>query len=228
MVATDVAYINGSINNNLIHKDMKELIAIQSELKAPKTQFNKFGGYKYRKAEDILESVKPLLAKQKCTLIITDDIVLVGNRIYVKATATIKNEKGECETSTGWAREEETKKGMDGSQITGASSSYARKYALNGLFAIDDNADSDDTNDVQHQAAQQQAQTQHTTAQAAQAQQPAAPQYHTNDLNEGLAYLSRCVTKDNLIWVVQTYKPLTASPQFMQAVSAKKKELGLQ
>ena len=75
-------------------------------------------------------------------------------------------------------------------------------------------------------AAQQQ--TQHTTAQAAQAQQPATPQYHTNDLNEGLAYLSRCVNKDNLVWVVQTYKPLTASPQFMQAVSAKKKELGLQ
>lgn len=201
---------------------MKELISIQSELKAPKTQFNKFGGYKYRKAEDILEAVKPLLAKQKCTLIITDDIVLVGNRIYVKATATIKNEKGECETSTGWAREEETKKGMDGSQITGASSSYARKYALNGLFAIDDNADSDATNDVQHQAAQQQA------AQVAPVQQPATPQYHTNDLNEGLAYLSRCVNKDNLVWVVQTYKPLTASPQFMQAVSAKKKELGLQ
>lgn len=207
---------------------MKELISIQSELKAPKTQFNKFGGYKYRKAEDILEAVKPLLAKQKCTLIITDDIVLVGNRIYVKATATIKNEKGECETSTGWAREEETKKGMDGSQITGASSSYARKYALNGLFAIDDNADSDATNDVQHQATQQQTQTLHPTAQAAQAQQPATPQYHTNDLNEGLAYLSRCITKDNLVWVVQTYKPLTASPQFMQAVSAKKKELGLQ
>lgn len=201
---------------------MKELISIQSELKAPKTQFNKFGGYKYRKAEDILEAVKPLLAKQKCTLIITDDVVLVGNRIYVKATATIKNEKGECETSTGWAREEETKKSMDGSQITGASSSYARKYALNGLFAIDDNADSDATNDVQHQAAQQQA------AQVAPAQQSTTPKYHTNDLNEGLAYLSRCVNKDNLVWVVQTYKPLTASPQFMQAVSAKKKELGLQ
>ena len=199
---------------------MKELISIQSELKAPKSQYNKFGGYKYRKAEDILEAVKPLLAKQKCTLIITDDVVLIGNRIYVKATATIKNEKGECETTTGWAREEETKKGMDGSQITGASSSYARKYALNGLFAIDDNADSDTTNDGQHQAAQQQAQTQ--------AQQPATTQYHTNDLNEGLAFLSRCVNKDNLVWVVQTYKPLTASPQFMQAVSAKKKELGLQ
>lgn len=208
---------------------MKELIAIQSELKAPKSQFNKFGGYKYRKAEDILEAVKPLLAKQKCTLTITDDVVLIGNRIYVKATATIKNEKGEFETTTGWAREEESKKGMDGSQITGASSSYARKYALNGLFAIDDNADSDANNDVQHQAAQQQTQTLHPTAQAAQAvQQPATPQYHTNDLNEGLAYLSRCVNKDNLVWVVQTYKPLTASPQFMQAVSAKKKELGLQ
>ena len=199
---------------------MKELISIQSELKAPKSQYNKFGGYKYRKAEDILEAVKPLLAKQKCTLIITDDVVLIGNRIYVKATATIKNEKGECETTTGWAREEETKKGMDGSQITGASSSYARKYALNGLFAIDDNADSDTTNDGQHQAAHQQAQTQ--------ARQPATPQYHTNDLNEGLAFLSRCVNKDNLVWVVQTYKPLTASPQFMQAVSAKKKELGIQ
>lgn len=208
---------------------MKELIAIQSELKAPKSQFNKFGGYKYRKAEDILEAVKPLLNKQKCTLTITDDIVMVGNRIYVKATATIKNEKGEFETTTGWAREEETKKGMDGSQITGASSSYARKYALNGLFAIDDNADSDTTNDGQHQAAQQQTQTQQPTAQPSQAaKQQASPQFHTNDLNEGLAYLSRCVSKDNLIWVVQHYQPLTASPQFMQAVSAKKKELGLQ
>ena len=196
---------------------MKELIAIQSELKAPKSQFNKFGGYKYRKAEDILEAVKPLLNKQKCTLTITDDIVMVGNRIYVKATATIKNEKGECETTTGWAREEETKKGMDGSQITGASSSYARKYALNGLFAIDDNADSDTTNDGQHQAAQQQIQT----------QQPASSQYHPNDLNEGLAYLSQCVTKDNLLWVIQTYQPLYSNAQFMQAVSAKRKELGL-
>lgn len=197
---------------------MKELIAIQSELKAPKSQFNKFGGYKYRKAEDILEAVKPLLNKQKCTLTITDDIVMVGNRIYVKATATIKNEKGECETTTGWAREEETKKGMDGSQITGASSSYARKYALNGLFAIDDNADSDTTNDGQHQEAQQQTQTQQT----------ASHQYHPNDLNEGLGYLSRCVSKDNLLWVIQRYQPLCSNTQFMQAVSAKKKQLGIQ
>lgn len=202
---------------------MKELIAIQSELKAPKSQFNKFGGYKYRKAEDILEAVKPLLAKQKCTLIITDDVVLIGNRIYVKATATIKNEKGECETTNGWAREEESKKGMDGSQITGASSSYARKYALNGLFSIDDNADSDTTNDGQHQEAQQQTQTQQPTA-----QQSASPQYHPSDLNEGLAYLSRCVSKDNLLWVIQHYQPLCSNAQFMQAVSAKKKQLGIQ
>ncbi len=202
---------------------MKELIAIQSELKAPKSQFNKFGGYKYRKAEDILEAVKPLLNKQKCTLTITDDIVMVGNRIYVKATATIKNEKGECETTNGWAREEETKKGMDGSQITGASSSYARKYALNGLFAIDDNADSDTTNDGQHQEAQQQTQTQQPTA-----QQSASPQYHPSELNEGLAYLSRCVSKDNLLWVIQHYQPLCSNAQFMQAVSAKKKQLGIQ
>lgn len=202
---------------------MKELIAIQSELKAPKSQFNKFGGYKYRKAEAILEAVKPLLNKQKCTLTITDDIVMVGNRIYVKATATIKNEKGECETTTGWAREEETKKGMDGSQITGASSSYARKYALNGLFAIDDNADSDTTNDGQHQEAQQQTQTQQPNT-----QQPATPQYHPSDLNEGFGYLSRCVSKDNLLWVIQHYQPLCSNAQFMQAVSAKKKQLGIQ
>lgn len=195
---------------------MKELITIQSELKAPKSQFNKFGGYKYRKAEDILEAVKPLLAKQKCTLTITDDVVLIGNRIYVKATATIKNEKGECETTTGWAREEETKKGMDGSQITGASSSYARKYALNGLFAIDDNADSDTTNTGQQDNAHHQA-----------AQQTAQPQYHPDNLAEALEMMKRCVNRDNIKWLMGTYMPLNSNPQFMQALSAKRKELGL-
>lgn len=208
---------------------MKELITIQSELKAPKTQVNRFGGYKYRKAEDILEAVKPLTAKWKCTLIITDDIVMVGNRIYVKATATIKNEKGEFEQTTGWAREEETKKGMDGSQITGASSSYARKYALNGLFAIDDNADSDTTNtdqqDNHHQAAQQTAQTQQQQLQAT--AQQAQPQYHPDNLAEALEWVKRCVNRDNLKWVMGTYMPLNSNPQFMQALSAKRKELGI-
>lgn len=208
---------------------MKELITIQSELKAPKSQFNKFGGYKYRKAEDILEAVKPLLAKQKCTLTITDDVVLIGNRIYVKATATIKNEKGECETTTGWAREDETKKGMDGSQITGASSSYARKYALNGLFAIDDNADSDTTNTGQqdnthHLAAQQTAQTQQQSQATVQSAQP---QYHPDNLAEALEMVKRCVNRDNIKWVMGTYMPLNSNPQFMQALSAKRKELGL-
>ena len=208
---------------------MKELITIQSELKAPKSQFNKFGGYKYRKAEDILEAVKPLLAKQKCTLIISDDIVMIGNRIYVKATATIKNEKGEFEEATGWAREEETKKGMDGSQITGASSSYARKYALNGLFAIDDNADSDTTNtgqqdNILHQAAQQTAQTQQQSQATAQSAQP---KYHPDNLAEALEMVKRCVNRDNIKWVMCTYMPLNSNPQFMQALSAKRKELGL-
>ena len=122
---------------------MKELVTIQQKLKAPKGQFNKFGSYKYRSCEDILESVKPILTETKCSLTLSDEMVPVGNRIYVKATATLTNEKGEKEIVTAFAREEETKKGMDGSQITGASSSYARKYALNGLFCIDDTKDPD-------------------------------------------------------------------------------------
>lgn len=200
---------------------MKELITIQSELKAPKSQFNKFGGYKYRKAEDILEAVKPILAKQKCTLVLTDEIVMVGNRIYVKSTATLKNSSGETETSVGYAREEETKKGMDGSQITGASSSYARKYALNGLFAIDDNADSDTTNVGTTAGTTTQQSAQATAQQAA----TTASKYNPNNLNEALKYLAMCKTKDNLIWVMQTYKPLMSNAQMMQALSTKRKEL---
>lgn len=123
----------------------KKLLSIQSELKAPKNQFNKFGGYNYRSCEDILESVKPLLAKYDVTMRICDDMVMIGNRIYVKATVILTDGQNSIENSA-FAREEETKKGMDGSQITGASSSYARKYALNGLFLIDDTKDSDATN----------------------------------------------------------------------------------
>ncbi len=121
---------------------MEELIKIQSELKAPKGQFNSFGKYKYRSAEDILEAVKPLLEKNDCTLTLSDELELIGERYYVKATATLKN--GTCaETVTAYAREEAEKRGMDGSQITGTASSYARKYALNGLFCIDDTKDAD-------------------------------------------------------------------------------------
>jgi hypothetical protein len=121
---------------------MKELIEIQSELKAPKGQYNSFGKYKYRSAEDILEAVKPLLAKNHCHLTLTDEVVMVGDRYYVKATAILTNGEDAIST-TAYAREDLDKKGMDGSQITGTASSYARKYALNGLFCIDDTKDAD-------------------------------------------------------------------------------------
>ena len=124
-----------------------KLMNIQQELKAPKGQYNSFGKYAYRSCEDILEAVKPLLKKAKVVLTISDELQYIGNRYYIKATATLIDTESEATISnSAYAREEETKKGMDGSQITGASSSYARKYALNGLFGIDDNKDSDTTN----------------------------------------------------------------------------------
>ena len=137
---------------------MKELMNIQAELHAPKNQRNTFGGYNYRSAEDILEAVKPLLKKEGCTLVLSDEIWTYGadtatmtdngitpsiSRYYVKATATLTNAKGESVSASAYAREPQSKKGADESQITGAASSYARKYALNGLFAIDDNKDAD-------------------------------------------------------------------------------------
>ena len=120
---------------------------MQCELVATKGQYNSFGKYSYRSCEDILEAVKPLLDKYKVAIVIKDDIVLVGDRFYVKATATlIDSETGESVEASAFARESADKKGMDASQVTGATSSYARKYALNGLFAIDDNKDADATN----------------------------------------------------------------------------------
>jgi hypothetical protein len=125
-----------------------KLLCIQADLKAPKSQYNDYGGYYYRKAEDILEAVKPLLKKYGCTLVCQDELVQVGDRYYIKAMATLTDIEDPTQslTAQAFAREEETKKGMDGSQITGASSSYARKYALNGLLCIDDTQDSETTN----------------------------------------------------------------------------------
>jgi hypothetical protein len=122
------------------------LATIQAEIKAPKGQFNSFGKYKYRSAEDIVEAVKPVIHKYGFWLLLTDDIVQVGDRIYIKATATLSNGT-QTYTASAYAREEEAKKGMDASQVSGACGSYARKYSLNGLFAIDDTKDSDATND---------------------------------------------------------------------------------
>ena len=125
----------------------EKLLSVQSELKAPKNQTNNFGRYNYRSCEDILEAVKPILKKEKCVVIVNDEIEQVDNRFYVKATVSLVDvESGEIIASSAYAREEENKKGMDSSQVTGASSSYARKYALNGLFAIDDTKDGDVTN----------------------------------------------------------------------------------
>lgn len=127
----------------------QKLATIQQKLKAPKSQYNSFGKYAFRNAEDILEAVKPLCAETGTLVLLSDEIMNIGNRFYVKATAALIDAETQAQiTVPAYAREEEEKKGMDGSQVTGASSSYARKYALNGLFAIDDTKDSDTTNNA--------------------------------------------------------------------------------
>lgn len=125
-----------------------ELVFIQAHLKAPKNQRNTFSNYNYRSCEDIMEALKPLLNETCCTLVISDDIVQVANRIYVKATATLETPSGKVYSNSAFARETDSKKGMDESQVTGSASSYARKYALNGLFCIDDNKDPDSMNNT--------------------------------------------------------------------------------
>lgn len=169
---------------------MKELLQIQSELKAPKGQFNDYGKYKYRSCEDILEAVKPILKKNNCTLLLSDSLIYVGERYYIKATATLVNAEGKSVSTEAYAREEETKKGMDASQITGASSSYARKYALNGLLCIDDNKDSDTTNTGDNT--------------------PAAPAKASKEDNaeveKAIAEINAAKSKDDLINAIAKYK----------------------
>lgn len=122
---------------------LEALVVIQSELNAPKNRRNSFGGFNYRSAEDILNAVKPLLRKTNTVLTISDEIKATGDKTYIQATATLTDIKGESKSTTAYAREEESKKGMDSAQVSGSTSSYARKYALNGLFAIDDSKDPD-------------------------------------------------------------------------------------
>lgn len=132
---------------------MKELIEIQQRLKAPKDKYNSVFRFNYRSAESILENLKPLLSELNCTLTLSDEIVPVLNTLFVKATATLKNSSGEVEVTTAFAGHELSKKGSDIAQISGAASSYARKYALNGLFCIDDTKDADtDEYTKQHEA----------------------------------------------------------------------------
>lgn len=172
---------------------MKELINIISELKAPKGQYNSFGKYKYRSCEDILEAVKPLCVKNNVLLTITDDIVLIGDRYYVKATATVTNLEGASVSASALAREEDTKKGMDGSQVTGASSSYARKYALNGLFCIDDTKDADATNT-------------HGKEQPTQQPTPAPQPTPTATYQMAISALKACTTAAETIQVCKTWE----------------------
>ena len=129
-----------------MQKAAEKLQQIQSELIAPKNLENKFGNYRYRSAESILEALKPHLEKHKAILILSDEMVDIGGRIYVKSTASFTTDE-ETISTTAFAREAESKKGMDEAQVTGACSSYSRKYALNGLFCIDDTKDADATND---------------------------------------------------------------------------------
>lgn len=139
----------------------QKLCKVQVELKAPKGQYNNFGKYKYRSCEDILEAVKPLLDKYELTINLSDSVIQIGDRYYVQALVKLTDaNSGESVVSSAFAREEETKKGMDGSQITGTASSYARKYALNGLLAIDDTKDSDFTNTGDAKPQRQRAQEQ--------------------------------------------------------------------
>lgn len=169
---------------------MKELLQIQSELKAPKGQFNAYGKYKYRSCEDILEAVKPILKKNNCTLLLSDSLIYVGERYYIKATATLINAEGKSVSTEAYAREEETKKGMDASQITGASSSYARKYALNGLLCIDDNKDSDTTN----------------TGDNAPAAPAKASKEDNTEVDKAIAEINAAKSKEELVNAIAKYK----------------------
>ena len=169
---------------------MKELLQIQSELKAPKGQFNAYGKYKYRSCEDILEAVKPILKKCNCTLLLSDSLIYVGERYYIKATATLVNAEGKSVSTEAYAREEDTKKGMDASQITGASSSYARKYALNGLLCIDDNKDSDTTN----------------TGDNAPAAPAKASKEDNAEVEKAIAEINAAKSKEELVKAIAKYK----------------------
>jgi len=182
-------------------KTNNELVVIQSKLKAPKSQFNKFGGYRYRSCEDILEAVKPLLLETGCTLTIADDVLAVGDRIYIKATATLTAADGKQWQTSAFAREAESKKGMDDSQVTGTASSYARKYALNGLFCIDDTKDADALNTSADYTAK--------TAQPATAPAPqAAPVAGTLDV---LAKVKGCTSQSQLLALFNSLNPADQS-----------------
>lgn len=191
---------------------VSELVYIQSRLKAPKNQRNNFGGYNYRSCEDIMEAVKPLLKEVNCTLTVSDDIVQVSDRIYVKATATLRTPSGEQFTNSAFAREPLSKKGQDESQVTGAASSYARKYALNGLFCIDDTKDADALNISKEYTAPPQ-----PAPQMAQASQGA--------LEEALWQIQAATDTNQLLAVWNANPQLHKDAKFSGAMTARKDQI---
>lgn len=190
------------------------IISVQGELKAPKNQRNNFGNYNYRSAEDILEAVKPLLQKYSLLLYIEDKIVMIGDRYYVQATASI-SDGSDSLSVTAFAREEDQKKGQDASQITGATSSYARKYALNGLFCIDDTRDADFTNT--HGKEEQPKQK---TVKA-----PAKAEIES-DMKQAKEAISKCKSSKDLMVVWDTFKNLQGVAEFKNEMTNAKKRLG--
>ena len=196
---------------------MKELNTIQTSLAAPKGQRNNFGNYNYRSCEDILAAAKPLLKEQECTLTIADDILLVGDRFYIKATATITNKEGLSVSTTAFAREEAAKRGMDASQVTGAASSYARKYALCGLFAIDGEKDADALNTSKE----------YTQAVATQPKAK-SDELTPHEIIESIIKpaLAQANTREDVVKLYEQYKKLENEPGYKTAFSARRKALG--
>jgi len=185
--------------------DVNELVYIQSNLKAPKNQRNNFGNYNYRSCEDIMEAVKPLLKEVNCSLIVGDEIVQVADRIYVKATATLITPSGEKFQNTAFAREPNSKKGQDESQVTGATSSYARKYALNGLFCIDDTKDADALNTNKDYT-----------------ENNSQPQAKTSPI---LAEINAATTQEQLVAIWNKYPNYQKDPNFTKWMTARKDQI---
>lgn len=188
----------------------QSLIEVQSELRAPKNQRNDYAGYRYRSCEDILEAVKPLLVSHGLLLSLQDEIVQVGSRYYVRATASVTDGEKTVSASA-YAREAEVKKGNDEAQITGAASSYARKYALNGLFCIDDVKDPDATNKGD--------------ASPRKAQAPAAPPVPPADLDQAVDAALQAADVPSLMEIWKKYRHLQGYPDFVSAKNRRKAEL---
>lgn len=211
------------------------LSQIQFELKAPKSQFNKFGHYAYRSNDDILKAAKPLLKKYGDNLSLTDEPVLVGDWHYIKATAKFIDKDGKETTVTGYARESVSKKGMDDSQITGTASSYARKYALNGLFLIDDTKDADTSE--YHQQNQQPSNQQRTSQKQSVTQArkqtytrvvkqiAAINKISTKEVNQGIAETMKAIPNyDNLSEDDKIIKSINVANKMLESAKQMKQE----